>query len=73
MADRTSEFSAALGITPWWGTDPNGAQGGLEILLQGAQGDLSWFRARTIGRLALTPARGLRRACPRRSTRASDW
>ena len=61
-ADRAREYSAALGITPWWGTDPNGAQGGLEVLLQGAEGDFSWFRARAIGRLALTPVPGLRAA-----------
>ena len=61
-AESAREYSVALGLTPWWGTDPDGVQGGLEILLQGAEGDFNWFRARTIGRLALTPAPGLRAA-----------
>ncbi len=61
-ADCAMEYLVTVSITPWWGTDPSGAQGGLEILLQSAEGDFSWIRARTIGRLALTPAPGLRAA-----------
>ena len=53
MSDEATEFAAALGIEPWWGTDPRGAQGGLEILLQGAEGDFSWFRTRAAGRIAV--------------------
>jgi hypothetical protein len=59
-AERGTEVSAALGIEPWWGTDPTGAQGGLELLAQGAEGDFRWFRARGAGRLALPLVAGVR-------------
>ena len=49
-AEEGTEFAATLGIEPWWGTDPRGAQGGVEIFLQGAEGDFSWFRSRLVGR-----------------------
>ncbi len=52
-ANNGTEFAAALGIEPWWASDPRRAQAGLEILLQGAEGDNRWFRARTVGRLAV--------------------
>jgi len=47
------EFGAELSISPWWGRDPEGVQGGVELYLQGAgwtaEGlERSWYgRART--------------------------
>jgi hypothetical protein len=59
-AERATEISAALGIEPWWGTDPSGAQGGLELLAQAAEGDFRWFRARGAGRAAVPLIVGVR-------------
>jgi hemolysin activation/secretion protein len=59
-AEEATEVAATLGIEPWWGTDPTGAQGGLEILAQGAEGDFRWFRARGAARLAVPLLQGVR-------------
>ena len=59
-ADAGTEFAAVVGIEPWWGVDARGAQGGLEILLQGAGGDFTWFRVRTVGRAAVPLFGGVR-------------
>jgi hypothetical protein len=59
-ADEVTELAAAVEIEPWWGTDPTGAQGGLEILAQGAEGDFGWFRARGAARLAVPLIQGAR-------------
>jgi hemolysin activation/secretion protein len=59
-AGEATEVAATLGIEPWWGTDPSGAQGGLEVLAQGAEGDFRWFRARGAARLAVPLFQGAR-------------
>lgn len=58
--DEGREYAAALKLEPWWGTDPAGAQGGLEVLVQGALGDHRWLRGRAVARTALPLFGGLR-------------
>ncbi len=53
-ADRGWEYGASLELTPWWGTDPNLVQGGLELYAQGATGDFEYARGALVGRL-ITP------------------
>jgi len=50
-ADRGWEYGGAVEITPYWGTDPNLVQGGLDLTLQGATGDFEYARAALVGRL----------------------
>ncbi len=56
------EYGAAVSLRPWWGTDPRGAQGGVELLLQGAAGDFEYFRSRLVARSAFPLPGGLRAA-----------
>jgi hypothetical protein len=53
-ADRGWEHGGSVELTPWWGTDPNLAQGGLDLTLQGATGDFEYARAVLVGR-AIVP------------------
>ncbi|HUF75114.1 MAG TPA: hypothetical protein VMM35_02500, partial [Longimicrobiales bacterium] len=56
--DRGWEYGAAVELTPWWGTDPNLMQGGLDVTLQGATGDFEYARAALVGRIVVPlPAR----------------
>jgi hypothetical protein len=58
MADRGWEFGGALEVTPYWGSDPNLVQGGLDLTLQGAAGDFEYARTALVGRLVVPlPAR----------------
>jgi len=52
-ADRGWEYGGALELTPYWGTDPNLAQGGLDLTLQGGTGDYEYARAALVGRVIL--------------------
>jgi hypothetical protein len=52
-ADRGWEYGGALEITPYWGTDPNLAQGGLDVTLQGGTGDFEYAKAALVGRVIL--------------------
>ncbi|MEQ1857273.1 MAG: hypothetical protein ABL963_12500 [Longimicrobiales bacterium] len=44
-ADRGWEYGASLELSPYWGSDPNLAQGGLDLLLQGGLGDFEYARS----------------------------
>lgn len=58
VADRGWEFGGGLELAPYWGSDPNLAQGGLDLTLQGALGDRDYARAALLGRLVVPlPAR----------------
>jgi hypothetical protein len=57
-ADRGWEYGAGVELTPWWGTDPNSVQAGLDVALDGATGDFEYARAALTGRLVVPlPAR----------------
>ena len=57
-ADRGWEYGGLVELTPYWGTDPNLVQGGLDLTLQGATGDFEYARAALVGRLVVPlPAR----------------
>lgn len=56
------EYGAAVSLRPWWGTDPRGAQGGVELLLHGAVGDFEYLRSRLVARSAFPLFGGLRAA-----------
>lgn len=53
QAERVREYLLGLRVAPYWGSDPRGVQGGVEILLQGAAGDRRWGRSAVTGRLAV--------------------
>lgn len=52
-ADPADLAGAALMLRPWWGTDPLGAQLGLELFLEGAAGDFEFARGSATLRAAL--------------------
>ncbi|HSR43594.1 MAG TPA: hypothetical protein VLL48_15510, partial [Longimicrobiales bacterium] len=56
------EYGAAVSLRPWWGSDPRGAQGGLDLLVHGATGDFEYLRSRLVARTAFPLAVGLRAA-----------
>jgi len=57
-ADDGWEYGAAVELTPYWGSDPNLAQGGLDLLLQAGTGDFEYARASLVGHVVLPlPAR----------------
>ena len=65
-AEEGTEFAAALGGSSLGGErTPAGRRGGVEILLQGAEGDFRWFRSRAVGRIAVP--------VPRRVQRGALW
>lgn len=49
VADRGWEYGAQLDVTPWWGSDPMLAQGGLALTVQGGVGDVEYARASLVG------------------------
>jgi hypothetical protein len=49
-AERGWEYGGAIEITPYWGTDPNLVQGGIDLTLQGATGDFEYARAALVAR-----------------------
>jgi hypothetical protein len=58
VAGRGWEYGGAVELTPYWGTDPNLVQGGLDLALQGATGDFEYARTALVGRLVFPlPAR----------------
>jgi len=60
QAEHGWEYGALVALTPWWGSDPALAQGGLELTLHAAAGDASFQRASLVGRVALPLPAGLR-------------
>ncbi|HET9948097.1 MAG TPA: hypothetical protein VFQ22_04125, partial [Longimicrobiales bacterium] len=54
------EYGGSLELSPWWGTDPNLAQGGLDAYVQGAVGDAEYARASLTARLVVPLAARLR-------------
>ena len=54
------EHGAALELAPWWGTDPNLAQAGLDLALQGGVGDAEYARASLLGRVVVPLPASLR-------------
>jgi hypothetical protein len=47
------EWGGLVTLAPWWGTDPQEAQGGVEVTVQGAGGDFEYARASLMARTAL--------------------
>jgi hypothetical protein len=57
-AETGWEHGASLEITPYWGSDPNLAQGGLDLMVQGGVGDFEYARSSVGGHVVLPlPAR----------------
>jgi hypothetical protein len=52
-ADAVDLLGVGLRLAPWWGTDPLGAQGGIEVAADGGTGTMSFVRAAVTGRAAL--------------------
>ncbi len=50
-ADTGWEYGASVEISPWWGTDPNLTQGGLDVFVQGGLGDFEYARSSLVGHL----------------------
>jgi hypothetical protein len=59
-ADEATQYGAALRVRPWWGTDPAGAQFGVDLLVQGEAGDFAHARGRLMLRAAAPLFAGLR-------------
>jgi len=53
VADEGWEMGGQLSLSPWWGTDPRMAQGGLDASVRAATGDFEYARASLTGRLAI--------------------
>jgi len=53
VADEGWEYGGALELSPYWGTDPNLAQGGFDITVQGGIGDFEYARASLVGRTVI--------------------
>jgi hemolysin activation/secretion protein len=47
-------YGGQLAITPWWGSDPNFVQGGLELTTGVATGDFEYARATLLARLVVS-------------------
>jgi len=57
-AEEGWEYGAGVELSPYWGTDPNLTQGGVEASVQGVTGDFDFARAALVGRLVVPlPAR----------------
>jgi hypothetical protein len=57
-ADEGWEYGTSLELTPYWGSDPNLAQGGLDLLVQAGTGDFEYARSSLAGHVVLPlPAR----------------
>lgn len=59
-ADAARLGGGRVVLSPWWGTDPRGAQAGGELFFEGALGTFAFGRARATGRAALPLPGGLR-------------
>jgi len=53
VADEGWEMGGQLSLSPWWGTDPRRAQGGLDATVRAAAGEFEYLRASLVGRLTL--------------------
>lgn len=53
LASEGWEYGGSIALSPWWGSDPNLAQGGLELTLQGGLGDVEYARTSLLGRVVL--------------------
>ena len=53
MASEGWEYGGSIRLSPWWGSDPNLAQGGLELTLQGGVGDVEYARTSLLGRVVV--------------------
>jgi hypothetical protein len=62
QADEGWEYGGLLEITPWWGSDPRLAQGGLSMTLRGATGMTEFVRGSLVGTLVLPMPSELRLA-----------
>lgn len=47
------EYGGTVELSPWWGTDPRLAQGGLDVSLRAATGMADFARGSLVGRLAV--------------------
>jgi hypothetical protein len=61
-ADEGWEYGGSLELSPWWGSDPNLAQAGFDILVQGGLGDVEYARSALVGHLVFPLPAGLRMA-----------
>jgi hypothetical protein len=61
VADEGVLYGADAVLAPWWGTDPLGWQGGVELMLHAATGDFDFARGRLTLRVA-SPLPGRLRA-----------
>ena len=50
-ADEGWEYGGIVRLTPWWGTDPFLAQGGLDLTVQGGVGDVEYVRSSLLARV----------------------
>lgn len=50
VADEGWEYGGLIELTPWWGSDPQLAQGGLELTMQGGVGETEYARASLLTR-----------------------
>ena len=62
VARRGWEYGAAVELSPWWGTDPRLAQGGLDLSLRAATGEADFATGSLLGRLVLPVTEELRLA-----------
>ncbi len=53
IADEGWVYGGQLAIMPWWGSDPNLVQGGLELTTEVATGDFEYARAALLARLVV--------------------
>ena len=53
LASEGWEYGGSIGLSPRWGSDPNLAQGGLDLTLQGGTGDVRYARTSLLGRVVL--------------------
>jgi hypothetical protein len=61
-ADPADLFGGELRLRQWWGSDPRGWQGGIELNLDGASGDYRFGRGSLVSRVAFPLAPKLRAA-----------
>jgi len=52
-ADEGWVYGGQVAITPWWGSDPNLVQGGLEVTAEAVTGDFEYARTALVARLAV--------------------
>lgn len=52
-ADEGWEYGALVHLSPWWGSDPFLAQGGLDLMVQGGVGDFEYVRTSLLARMIL--------------------